>query len=243
MLKHIYETTPESNGHALAAGEETSHLPKMSHTRLPEEIYRLLPPYLADACGVFTDAIEKDVFLLGALTVISGCLPNVYGTYDGRRVGTNIYVFIIAPASAGKGSLVWAKDLAGPIHEHKRGLSELGQQKMLLIPGNNSSSGFIEVLANNEEKGILFCTEADTLSGTLSQDWGNYSELLRAAFHHEDYSMMRKSSQEYYDLKNPHLSILLSGTPGQLSKLIPNAENGLFSRFAFYTFDIVPKMR
>jgi hypothetical protein len=33
---------------------------------------------------------------------------------------------------------------------------------------------------------------------------------------------------------------LLSGTPKQVSTLIPNAENGLFSRFIFYYMNILP---
>lgn len=35
----------------------------------------------------------------------------------------------------------------------------------------------------------------------------------------------------------PQLSAVLSGTPHQINSLIPNAENGLFSRFIFYTMN------
>jgi hypothetical protein len=41
-------------------------------------------------------------------------------------------------------------------------------------------------------------------------------------------------------MQNPRLSALLSGTPKQVSALIPNAENGLFSRFIFYFMNIKP---
>jgi hypothetical protein len=40
------------------------------------------------------------------------------------------------------------------------------------------------------------------------------------------------------DIENPCLSAVLSGTPKQVSALIPNAENGLFSRFIFYFMNI-----
>jgi hypothetical protein len=45
-------------------------------------------------------------------------------------------------------------------------------------------------------------------------------------------------------LQTLRLSALLSGTPKQVSALIPNAENGLFSRFIFYyrTFYLSEKM-
>lgn len=36
------------------------------------------------------------------------------------------------------------------------------------------------------------------------------------------------------ELLRPRLSTVLSGTPRQISALIPDAENGLFSRFIFY---------
>jgi hypothetical protein len=41
-------------------------------------------------------------------------------------------------------------------------------------------------------------------------------------------------------IQTPRLSALLSGTPKQVSTLIPNAENGLFSRFIFYYMNILP---
>ena len=36
------------------------------------------------------------------------------------------------------------------------------------------------------------------------------------------------------------MSTVLSGTPKQVATLIPNAENGLFSRFMFYYMNIKP---
>ncbi len=38
----------------------------------------------------------------------------------------------------------------------------------------------------------------------------------------------------------PHISALLSGTPGQIRKLIPDSENGLFSRFMYYHLPMKP---
>ncbi|MDR1527526.1 MAG: DUF3987 domain-containing protein [Dysgonamonadaceae bacterium] len=48
------------------------------------------------------------------------------------------------------------------------------------------------------------------------------------------------SEGAYVELETPRLSALLSGTPKQVSALIPNAENGLFSRFIFYYMNILP---
>jgi len=71
-------------------------------------------------------------------------------------------------------------------------LSELPpppKQKLLFIPANNSASSFINTLAENDEMGILSSTEADTLANSLTQDWGNFSDILRCAFHHESVEM------------------------------------------------------
>ncbi|MDR1347427.1 MAG: DUF3987 domain-containing protein, partial [Prevotellaceae bacterium] len=63
---------------------------------------------------------------------------------------------------------------------------------------------------------------------------------FRKAFHHETISYNRRKDREYVELETPRLSALLSGTPKQVSTLIPNTENGLFSRFIFYYMNILP---
>jgi hypothetical protein len=47
---------------------------------------------------------------------------------------------------------------------------------------------------------------------------------------------MRRANNEDLELSEPCLSVVLSGTPNQVKKLIPDPENGLMSRFCFYTF-------
>jgi hypothetical protein len=82
----------------------------------------------------------------------------------------------------------------------------------------------------------MFETEADTISSTLKNDWGGYSELMRAAFHHETISVNRKGKDGLLEIDKPRLSIAISGTPSQVGALHKSQENGLFSRFAFYAF-------
>jgi hypothetical protein len=108
--------------------------------------------------------------------------------------------------------------------------------KVLFIPANNSSARVIQQLQEGEEKGIFCETEADSMGNVLKQDWGGYSDLLRKAFHHEAISYSRKTNKEWVELKKPRLSVALAGTPSQVGNLISSAEDGLFSRFLFYTF-------
>lgn len=236
----------------------------------PATVYEALPNFLRQCTQPFNTPREKDVVLTGALTVLSGCFPQVHGEYDGAQVGANLYSFTVAPAASGKGALAWAYKLAVPYHhelvsesrlkraEYVQALEQHQQEVranrkktstvlapppleppfcQLYIPANSSAAGIIKAMADNEARGIIFDTEADTLSGALKQDYGDFSHLLRKAFHHEACPFQRKTNREYYALESPALSVALAGTPGQLRTLIPSAEDGLKSRFLFYGFN------
>jgi hypothetical protein len=227
---------------------------------LPDDIYEHLPNILKRGLEMFTDKIERDVFLFGALGVLSGCLPNVEGRYDKKIYGANLYVFLTASASGGKGSLTWAKCLAEGIHKYKltdferryseykvaarkakendNDAPEKPNREVLFIPANSSSSAFTEHLKNSKERGVMFNTEADTLNKTLKHEWGDFSDVLRCAFHHESIEISRKMENVFFELCKPRLSLVLSGTPEQARRLFVNVENGLFSRFLFYSVDI-----
>lgn len=231
----------------------------------PKSLYPELPEILKQITEVGTLDAEKDLLLLGSLGVISACLPNIYGIYGGQKVFPNLYVFITASASAGKGKLNNCKLLVNPIHIELRSEAKLSKQKydaemsqfkgkgakdknlekpmkplekMLFIPANNSASGAYQLLAENDGIGLIFETEGDTLSLAFKTDYGNYSDGFRKAFHHETISYYRKTDKEYVDIEMPRLSVVLSGTPNQVVSLIPSAENGLLSRFIFYSMDI-----
>jgi hypothetical protein len=108
---------------------------------------------------------------------------------------------------------------------------------MFFIPANSSSSAFIQALADNDFTGVIFETEADTLANTFKQEWGNFSDVLRKAFHHENTSLFRRKDNEFLEIENPHVAIALSGTPRQVQNMMPDVENGLFSRFLYYAFE------
>jgi len=231
-------------------------------------VYQLLPPAMRKLFEPFNDCHERDILLLGVLTVLSGCMPNVRGLYDRRWVSPNLYSFIEAPAGAGKGVLNWARLVGSPIHSLLREETRLAReqyeqlrhdrirqkapaidtpvepgQRMLFIPVNNSASSVVQTLADNQGAGILFSTEADTLANALAQDWGNFSDILRCAFHHEPIDLQRRIHREYIHIEHPRVSVLLTGTRGQLLRLIPDTENGLFSRFMYYSFPVYPHFR
>jgi hypothetical protein len=80
----------------------------------------------------------------------------------------------------------------------------------------------------------LFETEIDTLVNALGQEWGKFDDTLRKACHHETVSYLRNDEEVFID--EPRVAAVLSGTVAQFQRLIGSAENGLYSRFAVYTF-------
>ncbi len=232
----------------------------------PKEIFETLPGLLQAITSNADSSEDADLLLLGSLTVFSACMPNVYGVYGQHEVFPNLFLFVTAKASAGKGRLSLCRRLVEPIHQMMRQQCKAEQEeyklkltqynassdkaheekpeepplRTLIIPANNSATGLFQLLKENNEKGLIFETEGDTLAQTFKSEHGNYSDGFRKAFHHETISYNRRKDREFVELASPQLSALLSGTPKQVSSLIPNAENGLFSRFMFYFMNLRP---
>lgn len=84
---------------------------------IPESVFENLPGILQAGAAAFPDKRERDVFLTGALAILSGCLPNVKGIYAQQTTYPNLFAFIIAPAASGKGAMKFAKMLADKVHD------------------------------------------------------------------------------------------------------------------------------
>lgn len=234
---------------------------------LPESIFAELPDFLSRVLSLAETKEERDILLLGSITVLGACMPNFYGFYDGDKVHPNLYLFVTSHASAGKGRLKYCKSLVRPIQfalrkeagqlqqEYENKMREYNVDrlkdpniekpqkpavKMLFLPANCSAAGMFQLLYDNDGKGLIFETEGDTLSLAFKSDQGNYSDAYRKAFHHESISYYRKTDQQFIDIDYPQLSTVLAGTNKQVATLIPNAENGLLSRFIFYYMNIRP---
>src|SRR5690554_792593 len=52
--------------------------------------------------------------------------------------------------------------------------------KLLFIPADCSQAMMMQILQENDGRGIICETEADAMSGANKQDWGNYSHIMRA---------------------------------------------------------------
>ncbi|MCB0698993.1 MAG: DUF3987 domain-containing protein [Chitinophagales bacterium] len=244
--------------------------PEEGYRNIPTNIFMHLPKLLREPCLRFTDEAERELFLIGAIGVVSGMLPNYTGGYFGHETGTNLYCFIIGRYGTGKGALKWAQKLGEATHQYKLQSAKETEQRYkadkaeylrkqaqynkgelkdppqepatprhlkLFIPANTTKTAVMQLLQENDGSGIIFETEGDTLADMLRQDYGNFSDILRKAYHHEALSFFRRANNEDVEVRHPALSVVLSGTYDQLLKLIPTIDNGLFSRFMYYLLD------
>ncbi|MEH6764111.1 MAG: DUF3987 domain-containing protein [Aequorivita antarctica] len=213
------------------------------------EIYENLPDLLQNLVKGFDDR-EKDIVLLSTMGVLSNCIPNVIGFYGRKKHYPQLYTMIIAPPASGKGSMNYASILIEDIHQKKLEESrekikfwekqKKGEKPNIdarIIPGNVSSAKFYSHIKNNEHGLLIFESEADSMSNMLKQDWGNFSDILRKAFHHEKISISREIDDKFIEVTSPKLAMVISGTEGQVKPLILSKENGLFSRFLYYYFN------
>ena len=83
---------------------------------------------------------------------------------------------------------------------------------------------------------MVFSTEADTLTQALSQEWGQFTDALRMAFHHESITSTRTKDKQHIVIEEPQLGILVTCTPQQITTLLSpkQNENGSSSRDLFY---------
>lgn len=220
------------------------------------------PLFLQQVIDCGDSPAQRDILLLGALTVFGATLNKLLSfTYGRKSKYPCLQTFVIAPPASGKGALTWVRRLAEPIHDslmqlynekmkvyrrEKAQWDVLGKEKattpepeqpcmkMFLIAGDNSGAGMLENLMDANGAGLICETEADTVGAAIGTDYGHWSDTLRKSFDHERLAYNRRTNHEYRECKKSYLCVLLSGTPAQVKPLIPSAENGLFSRQVFY---------
>lgn len=205
---------------------------------------------------------QRDVLLLGGLTTLGASLAQTLRfLYGGKWFFSSLQTFVVAPPASGKGVLAWTRMLVQPIHDEIRAtvaeemkrykkemtsFNSLGREKakaeepemplnrMFIFSGNNTGTGILQNIIDSGGVGIICETEADMVSNSIASDYGHWSEVIRSSFDHDPLSYNRRTDREYRELRHSHLSVLISGTPGQVKPLIPSSENGLFSRQMFY---------
>ena len=208
--------------------------------------------------------VDRDKMVLATLNIISGLIPDtLYSLYDGRRIYAPLYNIFYGGYATRKGDLEACRQLVWPLRqkmvrayeqEMERYEEEMAHwentpkasrgkapaepvRQSPLIAANSSASAVYRQLDANGGWGVMVETEADSLTNMLSKcEYGDYSDLLRKAHHHELCAMVRVADKVHIEIEKPRLSVLLTCTGSQLPLLLPpsNVANGLASRFLFY---------
>jgi hypothetical protein len=237
----------------------------LTEQKVEKPTFRLtdnLPNLLKEMVLQFKEEKDQELFLLSVLTASSGLITKVYGHYKQQVLYPNLFLVEVAPAASGKSIMMYSVNLLSQIHDkfkkesdkaqldYKTALKEAQRSKnpippkppfnVVLIPANSSASKIHAFLGDNEltdTPSVIIESEIDTLVSVTKNDWGNFSDTLRKAFHNERASMSRRLDNEYVEIKSPKIALALSGTMNQVRKLITNTENGLYSRFVVYTLE------
>ncbi len=180
--------------------------------KLPESVQQML--------SLASTPEEQDIILMATLAAASACVPNLYFTYGptGKKYYANLQCFILAAAASGKGIANQALEMARVIDE----------QYPLLIAGDSTLAAFYKTLAEQNGCGYLHESEGSVITDIWRTSAANYNTALRKAAEHESISRNRVKGAS--EIKNPRLSMLLTGTFGQYKALVPSVENGYFSR-------------
>jgi hypothetical protein len=231
----------------------------ISSTQFPKWVYDNLPEILKPILECY-DGIERD-YAFASLLVASGSAMYRCVTYhDDKFVPLTLYFLGLGYASSGKGAISAGNYILEPIHidlklEHNKKLAQYLKDKskdksedksedkkktpkplrvIKRLSGNVTKVRLIEHLYNNKyETLVLYSTEADEISEMFKTEHGNYSTLLRSAFHQELVTDSKATADKYIEVPYPLLSIILTGTPNQVENLIKSTENGLFSRLLY----------
>ena len=179
-----------------------------------------LPESLQQMLSLASTPEEQDILLVSTLAAASACVPNLFFTYGptAKKYYANLQCFILAAAASGKG-------IAGQALEMIRVLDE---QYPMLIAGDSTLPAWYKALVRQNGCGYMHESEGSVITDIWKAGAANYNTALRKAAEHEPISRNRCNGSS--EIKNPRLSMLLTGTFGQYRALVPSVENGYFSR-------------
>ena len=180
--------------------------------KLPESVQQMI--------SLAATPEEQDIILMAALAAASACVPNLYFRYGptGKKYYANLQCFILAAAASGKGIANQALEMVRVVDE----------QYPMLIAGDSTLPAWYKALESQNGHGYMHESEGSVITDIWRTSATNYNTALRKAAEHEAISRNRCAGSS--EIKNPQLSVLLTGTFGQYKALVPSVENGYFSR-------------
>ena len=179
-----------------------------------------LPAPLQEMLSLAATPEEQDILLMATLAAASACVPNLFFRYGptGKKYYANLQCFILAAAASGKGIANQALEM----------IRIIDKQYPMLIAGDSTLPAWYKAMEAQNGCGYMHESEGSVITDIWRTSAANYNTALRKAAEHEPISRNRcKGASE---IRNPRLSMLLTGTFNQYRALVPNVENGYFSR-------------
>ena len=200
------------NLNSMEGQEDLRIVEHLDSSSLPESIQQMI--------SLASTPEEQDIILMATLAAASACVPNLYFTYGptGKKYYANLQCFILAAAASGKGIANQALEMVRVIDE----------QYPLLVAGDSTLPAWYKALEEQGGIGYMHESEGSVITDVWKASAANYNTALRKAAEHEPISRNRVKGAS--EIKNPRLSMLLTGTFGQYKALVPSVENGYFSR-------------
>ena len=225
-----------------------------------KEIISNLPKTLREIVEVCITEKERSLMLSTLLPTAACAIPNVQGVYGGKKISPNIFSVNLGRFGTGKSLQGFSGNLLAAIVEqlaieqiedekqYEIAVAEYEEAKKtgencdkpvppptkrLIVAGNITKTLLITRIYDNPHGVIIIEVEGDTIVTANKMDSNNYMDLLRASYGNETISVERKGGELSLMLKHPVVCILLSMTYNQIFKLIPNIEDGMYSRIAF----------
>ena len=253
----------EDNGYmATVAEEEETSLPSMPHQLPP-----VIEPILRNAPTDFRYPMAA------ALAPLMGTIASQYRAVyplDGAVHSAEFLSVIYGPSGAGKSRISALYDMMtvnlaarDKINEKRELEYRIQVQRtprneappadpctvIRLMGAQCSEPELKEKMRNAQEHKIL--TKDDEMDGWvkgLTAAGSDKSDLIRKMFDNAEHKTQYKSEKSFYGTIRLHWNVLLTGTPNQLRRLVPKAENGLAARFCFaelrnQLFAVSPKFK
>ncbi|MBR6829596.1 MAG: DUF3987 domain-containing protein [Paludibacteraceae bacterium] len=200
------------NLNSMEGQEDLRIVEHLDMQKLPESVQQMI--------SLASTEEEKDIILMATLAAASACVPNLYFNYGptGKKYYANLQCFILAAAASGKG-------IANQALEMVRVIDELYP---MLIAGDSTLAAWYKALEEQGGVGYMHESEGSVITDIWKSGAANYNTALRKVAEHEAISRNRVKGAS--EIKNPRLSMLLTGTFGQYKALVPSVENGYFSR-------------
>ena len=90
-------------------------------------------------------------------------------------------------------------------------MPQMPKNSMFIISGNNTGTGILQNIIDSDGTGIIFETEADTITTAIGGDYGHWSDTLRNAFDHAGLSFNRRTDKRIPGMR---LHLPLNGALG-----------------------------